>query len=137
DLHGDRLVGARRGEEVAVGADRRAHELAEIGDHTLTQRLDELIGGDLEPVRVLRADLVLTEDVCRGVGHARAGEHDRQRSRSDGALAALADAWHAPALPGDPYTRPFDSIRPCGLAWHQYPLRADATDRILGVASGL
>src|SRR4029077_15760084 len=74
DLQDNRLVGAGRREEAPVRADRRAHELAELGEQTVTERLDELVVRDLNTVGVLGADLVLIWP-RRGVGHSRAGKN--------------------------------------------------------------
>ena len=82
DLQDHRLVGAGGREEAPVRADRRAHELAELGEQTVTERLDDLVVGDLDPVGVLGADLVVAEHLCRGVGHPRAGEDDELSRRA-------------------------------------------------------
>src|SRR5215475_13829277 len=66
DLQDHRLVGAGRREESPVWANRRAHELAELGDQALTDRVDDLVVGELDPVLVLRADLVVAEYHRRG-----------------------------------------------------------------------
>ena len=68
DLQHHRLVGAGRGEEPPVRADRRAHELAELGEQPVTDRLEDLVVGDLDSVGVLRADLVVAEPHRRAVG---------------------------------------------------------------------
>ena len=63
------------------GLTRRAHELAELGDQAVADRLDDLVVGDLQAVAVLRADLVVAETVGGGVGGAGAGDGDRRRCR--------------------------------------------------------
>ena len=83
DLQGHGLVGARRCEELPVWTDRRTHDLAELGKQTVTQRLDDLVVGDLDAVGVLGADLVIAKRHCRRVGRPRAGKDDNCDAERD------------------------------------------------------
>ena len=68
DLQRHRAVGGRGRQEPAVGADGGTHELAVRRHETFAQGLEDLVGGDLQPIGVLRADLVLAEADGRAVG---------------------------------------------------------------------
>ena len=107
DVQGHRAVGAAGREESPVRADRRAHELAGLGEQTVTERLDDLIAGDLDPVGVLGADLVFAKLHRRGVGHARAGEDDSRGAERDDARSA--------AGPAEDPRRPLETRRRCRL----------------------
>lgn len=69
DLQDDRLVGARGGQEPAVGADGRAHDLAVVGDQSVADGFEDLVVGDLQALGVEGADLVVVEARGAGVGH--------------------------------------------------------------------
>ena len=79
------MVGGGRGEESPVRADRGAHELAELGEQAVTDGLDDLVVGDLDPVGVLRADLVVAEARGGAVGGRSPGddEHGRRAGYDD------------------------------------------------------
>ncbi len=128
DLQDHRLVGAGGREEAPVRADRRAHELADLGDQTVTERLDDLVVGDLDPVGVLGADLVVAEHLRRGVGHPRAGEDDSRGAECDEAESVAGpaedpetDSRDSSASSCDLHTY-FGTIRPAGSEHQQPPL---------------
>jgi hypothetical protein len=128
DLKDHGLVGAGGREESPVRADRRAHELAELGEQTVTERLDDLVVGDLDPVRVLGADLVVAEHICRRVGQSRADEDGSRGADRDNATSVAGpaeepatDPRDSSALSCDLQASRFDTIRPAGPLSIIYP----------------
>jgi hypothetical protein len=99
-----------------------------IGEQTVTERLDDLVVGDLNTVGVLGADLVLIRP-RGGIGHSGAGEdHGRRADDATSAAGPAEDAETGPrdlsASSCDLRTRPFTGIPAIGPAEHRYSLCA-------------
>ena len=83
-------IGRGRCQDLAVRADRRPHELAVLGDQTLTDRLDHLVVGDLQAVLVLAAHVALApEGAIGGTDGRRRPQREDECSRdTDGDVTA-------------------------------------------------
>ena len=124
-----RVEATRWPTEELVRADCRAHELSDLGQQTVTERLDDLVVGDLDPVGVLGADLVVAEPHRRGVGQSRAGEDESCGAGDDQAESVPCPSedretafrdWSA--LSRDVQTRLVDEIRASEPSEHEIPL---------------
>jgi hypothetical protein len=117
DLEHHTPVGAACGEEPPIGVDGRSHELAVLGHQTVTDWLDDLVVGDLEPVGVLGTDGAVTEGVGRGVGNPTTGKSEGHRADQGDSDPAVGDAElfegvsrDAPPLLSDLHDHPFEEL---------------------------
>src|SRR4051812_1738208 len=83
---------------MAIRADGRTHDLPVRRREPVAERFEDLVGGDLETVPVLTADLVLAEGGGRGECGARADYRDRGASDNEELELVLAEEPESDSL---------------------------------------
>ena len=132
DLQDHRLVGAGRREESPIRADGGAHELAELGEQPVTDRLDDLVVGDDQALLDGLANLVGAEPDGRTDSDAGPGEDEGDRGPADRGQAQLATAEAAGKrrLPGPPAMAFYLHVRVIPSMWWTADRRGRRTARV-------